>query len=151
MATPRFARSPTCLSCLRRLAAQPSPASAFSSPVPPTWARIQTRAASRKADAEDLSGIPVRLLRDVPTFGHAIIRVRPGRMRNLWFPQGVAEYMTKKRFEELGLSESAIVVRDRGFGSKTVLVVDKGKAQLEAWKEEREREKNERKKKLTLE
>lgn len=39
-------------------------------------------------------------------------------MRNIWFPKGCAEYMTKQRFVELGLSESAIGVRDRTFGTK---------------------------------
>ncbi|KAI1185795.1 hypothetical protein F5B17DRAFT_406354 [Nemania serpens] len=115
MATPRLARSPTCLSCLRRLA-QPSSSSSSSSPL--SW--TQTRARTTKAELEDLQGIPVRLLRDIPEFGrkHAIIRVKAGRMRNIWFPKGCAEYMTKQRFVELGLSESAIGVRDRTFGTK---------------------------------
>ncbi|KAI0536466.1 hypothetical protein GGR58DRAFT_475116 [Xylaria digitata] len=114
MATPRLARSPTCLSCLRRLA-QPS------SPSPLSW--TQTRAKVTKAELEDLQGIPVRLLRDIATFGrkHAIIRVKSGRMRNIWFPKGAAEYMTKQRFAELGLTEAAIGVRDRTFGTQLVL------------------------------
>ncbi|KAI1073908.1 hypothetical protein F5B20DRAFT_586803 [Whalleya microplaca] len=116
MATPRLARSPTCLSCLRRLA-RPSP-STFS-PLPLT----QTRAKTTKAEEEDLQGIPVRLLQDIQTFGrkNAIIRVKPGRMRNYWFPKNQAEYMTRLRFKELGLSESAIGVRDRTFGARLKL------------------------------
>jgi len=58
-------------------------------------------------------------------------------MRNIWFPKGVAEYMTKKRFEELGLTEAAIGARDRNFGSKIPVVEDSGQARLEAWREEK--------------
>ncbi|KAK8018849.1 hypothetical protein PG991_008039 [Apiospora marii] len=77
-----------------------------------------------KAEEEDLQGIPVRLLRDIVGFGrkHAIIRVKPGRMRNVWHHKGLAEYMTKARFAELGVTEAAIGVRDRTFG--TQLLVD---------------------------
>ncbi|KAI1360917.1 hypothetical protein F5Y08DRAFT_316210 [Xylaria arbuscula] len=116
MATPWLARSSTCISCLRRLAPQQP-----HTPSPLSW--TQTRAKATKAELEDLQGIPVRLLRDIKTFGrrHAIIRVKPGRMRNIWFPKGQAEYMTKQRFIELGLSEAAIGVRDRTFGTLLVL------------------------------
>ncbi|KAI0142797.1 hypothetical protein GGR57DRAFT_508636 [Xylariaceae sp. FL1272] len=109
MAAPRLMQSPTCISCLRRIAqpATPSPLSL-----------IQIRTRTTKAELEDLQGIPVRLLRDIPKFGRkdAIIRVKGGRMRNIWFPKGQAEYMTKKRFDELGLTEAAIGTRDRTFG-----------------------------------
>lgn len=54
----------------------------------------------------------------------AIIRVKPGRMRNQWHHKGLAEYMTKKRFTELGLTEAAIGVRDRTFGSKLLTEED---------------------------
>ncbi|KAI0444799.1 hypothetical protein F4803DRAFT_228928 [Xylaria telfairii] len=119
MATPRLARSPTCLGCLRRLA-QPTPLS------PISW--TQARARTTKAELEDLQGIPVRLLRDIPTFGrkHAIIRVKAGRMRNIWFPKGAAEYMTRKRFTELGLSDAAVGVRDRTFGTQLLLDEEQG-------------------------
>ncbi|KAI0459700.1 hypothetical protein F5B21DRAFT_455729 [Xylaria acuta] len=119
MTSPRLARSPTCLSCLRRLA-QPASLS------PISW--TQTRARTTKAELEDLQGIPVRLLRDIPTFGrkHAIIRVKPGRMRNIWFPKGAAEYMTRQRFIEMGLSEAAIGVRDRTFGTQLVVDEEQG-------------------------
>lgn len=46
-------------------------------------------------------------------------------MRNFWFPKGQAEYMTRNRFKELGLTDAAVGVRDRTFGSK--LVVDEEK------------------------
>jgi hypothetical protein len=54
----------------------------------------------------------------------AIIRVKPGRMRNQWHHKGLAEYMTKKRFEELGLTEAAVGVRDRTFGTQIVEEAD---------------------------
>ncbi|KAF2973411.1 hypothetical protein GQX73_g9 [Xylaria multiplex] len=140
MATPRLARSPTCLSCLRRLA-QPS------SPSPLSW--TQARARTTKAELEDLQGIPVRLLRDIATFGrkHAIIRVKAGRMRNIWFPKGAAEYMTRQRFAELGLSEAAIGVRDRTFGTQLLLEEEEEEGE---GTEKPSEAKNKRKEVLTL-
>ncbi|KAI2783385.1 hypothetical protein F4815DRAFT_349126 [Daldinia loculata] len=118
MAPARLIRPPTCLDCLRRLV-RPAPAS------PPSFLSLQTRGArsSTKAEEEDLQGIPVRLLQDIQGFGRrdAIIRVKPGRMRNYWFPKAQAEYMTPRRFKELGLTEAAIGVRDRSFGTKLLV------------------------------
>ncbi|RYP68201.1 hypothetical protein DL771_006801 [Monosporascus sp. 5C6A] len=123
MAAPRFGRLPTCLNCLRQLT-RPAPTT-----IAPPALLIQTRSRTTKAELEDLQGIPVRLLQDIIGFGrkHAIIRVKPGRMRNFWFPKGLAEYMTRNRFKELGLTESAIGVRDRTFGTRLVLDKDKDK------------------------
>lgn len=45
-------------------------------------------------------------------------------MRNQWHHKGLAEYMTKKRFTELGLTETAIGVRDRSFGTHQVVEED---------------------------
>ncbi|OTA99684.1 hypothetical protein M426DRAFT_324932 [Hypoxylon sp. CI-4A] len=124
MASIRLARPPTCLDCLRRIA-QPAASSSFLSlPI----IHQQTRGVrTTKAEEEDLQGIPVRLLQDIQGFGrrHAIIRVKPGRMRNYWFPKAQAEYMTRQRFQELGLTEAAIGVRDRTFGTK-LLIEDEG-------------------------
>ncbi|KAI0172240.1 hypothetical protein GGR52DRAFT_460313 [Hypoxylon sp. FL1284] len=120
MASPRLARPPKCLDCLRRLA---RPATSLSSPLAAP-SLTQTRGVkTTKAEEEDLQGIPVRLLRDITGFGrkHAIIRVKPGRMRNRWFPKSQAEYMTRQRFTELGLTPAAIGVRDRTFGMKLQL------------------------------
>ncbi|KAI0109490.1 hypothetical protein GGR51DRAFT_96374 [Nemania sp. FL0031] len=138
MATPRLARSPTCLSCLRRLT-QPA------SPSPLSW--TQTRSRTTKAELEDLQGIPVRLLRDIATFGrkHAIIRVKPGRMRNIWFPKGAAEYMTRQRFTEMGLTEAAIGVRDRTFGTQLLL-----EDESEAQQQQQQPSKSKRKEALSL-
>ncbi|KAI0152081.1 hypothetical protein F4776DRAFT_600071 [Hypoxylon sp. NC0597] len=129
MAPTHLVRPPTCLSCLRRLA-QPAPSSFLSL----SLVQQQSRGVrTTKAEEEDLQGIPVRLLQDIQGFGrkHAIIRVKPGRMRNYWFPKAQAEYMTRQRFKELGLTEAAIGVRDRTFGTKLVIEeADDGKKLL---------------------
>ncbi|KAI1658314.1 hypothetical protein F4813DRAFT_356453 [Daldinia decipiens] len=138
MAHARLIRPPTCLDCLRRLV-HPAPAS------PPSFLSLQTRGArsSTKAEEEDLQGIPVRLLQDIQGFGRrdAIIRVKPGRMRNYWFPKAQAEYMTHQRFKELGLTEAAIGVRDRSFGTK-LLVESEGvlaeERPKETWKSKKD-------------
>ncbi|KAK0737713.1 hypothetical protein B0T21DRAFT_287480 [Apiosordaria backusii] len=94
-------RSPTCLSCMRRLA-QP-----FASPNGPANSILltQTRAKSTHLVPSD-RGVIVRLLKNIPKFGRkdAIFRVERGRMRNVWFPQRMAVYMTPARFKKLGLS-----------------------------------------------
>ncbi|KAK4165846.1 alcohol acetyltransferase-domain-containing protein [Cladorrhinum sp. PSN259] len=122
MAGPVMARSPTCLACLRRLV-QPFNAS-NGSPI-----SIQTRAKSNVMRPRD-QGVVVRLLKDIPKFGRkksppsfpdAIFRVERGRMRNEWFPNKKAEYMTAARFEQLGLSRKTDVgERDPSFGSVVV-------------------------------
>ncbi|KAK6066475.1 hypothetical protein SCUP515_10661 [Seiridium cupressi] len=125
MATPRLGRTLTCPNCFGRL---PLSRPAVSTPSPLQLGLTQVRHARTltKAELEDLQGIPVRLLKNVIGFGkqNAIIRVKPGRMRNQWHHKGLAEYMTKKRFAELGLTESAIGVRDRSFGTQMVLEED---------------------------
>lgn len=37
-------------------------------------------------------------------------------MRNQWYPANKAEYMTRQRFRELGLTEEDVGERDRAFG-----------------------------------
>lgn len=93
---------------------------------------VRQKRTMTRAEEEDLQGIPVRLLRDIKGFGrrHAIIRVKPGRMRNVWHHKGQAEYMTKERFAELGLTEASIGVRDRSFGTQ-LLVADDDKTAAE--------------------
>ncbi|KAI0015883.1 hypothetical protein F4780DRAFT_783730 [Xylariomycetidae sp. FL0641] len=149
MATPRLTSSPTCLSCLRRLATAPQPHLATTTTTR-SFSVTPARSAAKltKAELEDLQGIPVRLLRDIPAFGkkHAIIRVKAGRMRNLWFPRAAAEYMTKDRFRQLGLTEANIGVRDRTFGSKMMLDLQKGKLEKDLPKDH----KNARKETLSL-
>ncbi|KAH7026666.1 uncharacterized protein B0I36DRAFT_366200 [Microdochium trichocladiopsis] len=129
MATPRMtARAPACLSCLRRVTLQQASTSTTTATMPAVMTMVmrgsvatqqqQQRGKATKAELEDLQGIPVRLLEDIVGFGKkdTIMRVKAGRMRNYWFPRGRAEYMTKQRFREMGLTEAAIGVRDRTFG-----------------------------------
>ncbi|KAK0672786.1 hypothetical protein QBC41DRAFT_312728 [Cercophora samala] len=94
MTGPVVSRSPTCLSCMRRLA-QPF----LSLPL------VQARAKSTHLVPSD-KGVIVRLLANIPKFGRkdAIFRVERGRMRNEWYPRRLAEYMTVARFKQLGLS-----------------------------------------------
>ncbi|KAH6646691.1 hypothetical protein BKA67DRAFT_580255 [Truncatella angustata] len=122
MATPRLARTLTCPNCLGRLPLSRPAVPSFPSPLQLGLTQVRHARTLTKAELEDLQGIPVRLLKNVIGFGkqNAIIRVKPGRMRNQWHHKGLAEYMTKKRFEELGLTESAIGVRDRAFGKQTL-------------------------------
>lgn len=91
---------------------------------------------------EDLQGIPVRLLRDIEGFGrkHAIIRVKRGRMRNEWHHKGAAEYMTRERFQQMGLTKAAIGVRDRSFGKIDPNAPPKAKGE---WWKRAQREKQE--------
>ena len=67
----------------------------------------------------------------------AIIRVKPGRMRNFWFPKSLAEYMTRDRFRELGLTDAAIGVRDRTFGTHFVVDEETARARAKARQERR--------------
>ncbi|KAK4902869.1 hypothetical protein LTR27_000808 [Elasticomyces elasticus] len=50
----------------------------------------------KKKLANTSSAVPVRLLKNVETFGRkgSIVPISPGLMRNNWFPRRVAEYMT---------------------------------------------------------
>jgi hypothetical protein len=67
-------------------------------------------------------------------------------MRNIWFPKGAAEYMTRQRFTELGLSDAAIGVRDRTFGTQQVAEEEKATPRENAASDS----KNKRKDVLTL-
>ncbi|KAK4177678.1 hypothetical protein QBC36DRAFT_326538 [Triangularia setosa] len=106
-------RSPTCLSCMQRLAQPFITANALANSIP----LVQTRAKSTHLVPSD-KGVVVRLLENIPKFGRkdAIFRVERGRMRNEWFPRKMAEYMTVARFKELGLSPKTDVgERDPAF------------------------------------
>ncbi|KAK4197505.1 hypothetical protein QBC40DRAFT_103208 [Triangularia verruculosa] len=119
MAGPVVSRSPTCLSCMRRLA---QPFVSSNSPLN-SIPLVQTRAKSTHLVPSD-KGVVVRLLENIPKFGRkdAIFRVERGRMRNEWFPRKLAEYMTVSRFKELGLSPKTDVgERDTTFADLKVL------------------------------
>jgi hypothetical protein len=53
----------------------------------------------------------------LPRLLDAVFRIERGRMRNEWYPNNKAEYMTTTRFQQLGLTRSDIGDRDRAFGS----------------------------------
>ena len=112
--TPRFR---TCLQCIRRLAYTDS--SYLSNPL-----RIQVRGKKRLPKSET---IPVRLLTDVAGYGSkgnpvnsfcnnklikigTIIAVAPARMRNIWYPNKNARYMTQAEIKDAKQQE---VVRER--------------------------------------
>ncbi|KAK4128293.1 hypothetical protein N657DRAFT_607509 [Parathielavia appendiculata] len=86
---------------------------------------VQTRAKSNRLRPQD-QGVVVRLLEDIPKFGRkdAIFRVERGRMRNQWYPNKKAEYMTASRFRELGLTRDDIGERDIIFGTLEPADVD---------------------------
>ncbi|KAL2263854.1 hypothetical protein VTK26DRAFT_4763 [Humicola hyalothermophila] len=116
MAGSLVSRSPTCLACLRRLA-QPF---ANNNVTVNAVALVQVRAKSNRLRPKD-QGVVVRLLEDIPKFGRkdSVFRVERGRMRNEWFPQKKAEYMTAQRFKELGMTREDIGERDPAFGTVT--------------------------------
>lgn len=58
-------------------------------------------------------------------------------MRNQWHHKGLAEYMTKQRFSDLGLTSAAIGVRDRTFGTQLMI------EESDASKNKKKSEKNE--------
>ncbi|OAA53786.1 Ribosomal protein L9 [Niveomyces insectorum RCEF 264] len=115
-----FTAAPSCLGCMvrRSLAAhggRPAAVAAVAGALNPV--AFQTR--GKKTDRSRKQGVIVRLLKDIPQYGRkdTIIRSERGRMRNLWYPRGMAEYMTTARFEALGLSPAeAVTKRDPWFG-----------------------------------
>ncbi|KAH8889492.1 hypothetical protein GQ53DRAFT_748185 [Thozetella sp. PMI_491] len=106
-------RPQTCLSCLRRLTN--AVGSANANPISVSLLQSRGKRTGRPRD----QGVVVRLLEDIPKWGRkdAVFRVERGRMRNLWYPNKRAEYMTTGRFHELGLSSADIGERDHMFGS----------------------------------
>ncbi|KAK1757566.1 hypothetical protein QBC47DRAFT_376380 [Echria macrotheca] len=109
--------SSTCLACLRKLA-NPRTGVALSGGLSVI---NQIRSKSRFKRPQD-QGVVVRLLEDIPKFGRkdAIFKVARGRMRNEWYPNNKAEYMTKTRFQELGLSRQDVGERDPSFGESHI-------------------------------
>ncbi|CAK7268233.1 hypothetical protein SEPCBS119000_002956 [Sporothrix epigloea] len=103
--------SASCLGCVaRRLplsAAGARPLVAVFNSVP-TMQTIQTRGKKTKRREQ---GVIVRLLEDVTQYGRrdTILRVERGRMRNFWYPNGMAEYMTSARLAALGLPVADVV------------------------------------------
>ncbi|KAJ4394280.1 hypothetical protein N0V93_003497 [Gnomoniopsis smithogilvyi] len=115
MASPLVGRSPTCLSCIRRLNQVGSASISL------------TQVRGKKSLSRPKNpGVVVRLLQDVKKYGKegSIFRAPGGTMRNKLFPTDQAEYMTRERFKELGLSPSDIGERDHQFGTQRKLLVE---------------------------
>ncbi len=114
MPVPLLSKAPTCLSCLRQTWTGRSRTAAAV-----LVGLTQVRGKKRSGRPRD-QGVVVRLLRDVSTYGRrgTIFRIERGRMRNILYPEGKAEYMTRGRFAELGLSVAdTLGERDFQFGA----------------------------------
>lgn len=49
----------------------------------------------------------------------SIIPIAPGRMRNIYFPQRKAEYVTSAQIRSMGGQKDMVIERDFGFGIET--------------------------------
>ena len=76
----------------------------------PSPATTQTR--GKKTNRRREQGVVVRLLEDVTQYGRrdTVLRVERGRMRNFWYPNGMAEYMTSARLAALGVPDLTDVI-----------------------------------------
>ncbi|KAI9704401.1 MAG: hypothetical protein M1836_007264 [Candelina mexicana] len=102
-------RAPQCTACLRRtFALGPENGRALS--------RQQIR--GKKKTVRPTSNIKVRLLKDVSGYGRqgAIVPVAAGLMRNKWYSERLAEYMTVTHLKSLNL-QGVSVERDSTFRS----------------------------------
>ncbi|KAL8932591.1 MAG: hypothetical protein Q9216_006770 [Gyalolechia sp. 2 TL-2023] len=109
---PKPTVSPQCLGYLRRLAGIPT----FSKANPP---HIQLR--GKKKSAKHPRTITVRLLEDIRGYGRkgSVIPIAPGRMRNTYYPQGKAEYVTAAQMRTINPKE-ILAERDFNFGIEQV-------------------------------
>ncbi|KAL8695870.1 MAG: hypothetical protein Q9224_003105 [Gallowayella concinna] len=103
--------SPQCLSCLRRLAG-------IQSAKPTSVFHQQIR--GKKKNAKGPHVVNVRLLEDVRGYGRkvyvgSIIPIAPGRMRNIYYPQRKAEYVTTAQMRTTN-QKDILVERDYSFG-----------------------------------
>lgn len=108
--------STSCFGCItsasRPLLASSRPVVAS---VSSTFSPTQTRGKKTKKPDQR---VVVRLLQDITQYGRrdTIMRIERGRMRNFWYPNGMAEYMTSARIQELALPlDEAISHREPWF------------------------------------
>ncbi|KAH9820945.1 Ribosomal protein L9, N-terminal domain [Teratosphaeria destructans] len=103
-------RPTQCWGCLRNYALL----SENSTPTVPSALRQHVR--GKKKLANTSKTVPVRLLKDVKTFGRkdAIVPIAMGQMRNVWFPRGIAAYVTLPEQRMLRLN-NVPVQRDFNF------------------------------------
>ncbi|KAI9832935.1 MAG: hypothetical protein M1819_003965 [Sarea resinae] len=115
-------RIPQCLSCVRQLSG--TAGAGFSSAL-----RQQIR--GKKKLARPTSSIRVRLLQDVTRYGRqgAIVPIAAGRMRNRWYPEGMAEYVTEAQLKHL---QSQEVPMERDFNFRPGEALQKAKVEIEA-------------------
>jgi ribosomal protein L9 len=111
MVSPLVSRAPQCISCIRRLSG--SVGGSFN-----VHAGQQVRGKKKLAK---VSTIRVQLLQNVPGYGRrgAVIPVTAGVMRNIWFPKGMAQYVTASNLQALGVKKDAPLERDSTFRSTT--------------------------------
>ena len=123
---PISARSPFCISCIRQLVADD---------LSKSWFPFYRQVRGKKKTAKRITTINVRLLEDIRGYGKkgsapiprwgghltnaplagSITPVEPGRMRNTWYPQQKAEYVTASKLQ--GLKPQKLeAVRDFTFG-----------------------------------
>ncbi|KAL8807133.1 MAG: hypothetical protein Q9200_004788 [Gallowayella weberi] len=105
---PKPVVSSQCLGYLRRLAG-------IQSAKPTSVFRQQIR--GKKKNAKGPHVVNVRLLEDIKGYGRkgSIIPVAPGRMRNIYYPQRKAEYVTKAQMRTTNPKE-ILAERDYSFG-----------------------------------
>ncbi|KAL8649665.1 MAG: hypothetical protein Q9210_004270 [Variospora velana] len=104
--------SPQCLSHLRSLIR-------FPSSLPSSFSHQQIR--GKKRSTKGPHPVNVRLLEDIRGYGRkgSIIPIAPGRMRNIYFPQRKAEYVTSAQIRSMGGQKDMVIERDFGFGIET--------------------------------
>lgn len=120
------ARNPLCISCIRQLVVDD---------LSKSWFPFYRQVRGKKKTAKRITTINVRLLEDIRGYGKkgsapiprwgghltnaplagSITPVEPGRMRNTWYPQQKAEYVTASKVQ--GLKPQKLeAVRDFTFG-----------------------------------
>ncbi|KAL8825636.1 MAG: hypothetical protein Q9170_007717 [Blastenia crenularia] len=105
---PKLTVTPQCLGHLRRLAGLRS-----SAPNLPLHSQIR----GKKKSSKQPHTINVRLLEDIRGYGRkgSIIPIAPGRMRNIYYPQRKAEYVTAAQLRTTN-QKDILLERDFNFG-----------------------------------
>lgn len=124
MASPTLLRSAQCWSCARSVTSALENSFQFTS-------RQQVRGLKKDAGTATTR---VLLLRDITRYGAkgSIVKVPTGTMRNYWYPQKMADYLTKEKCEDLGVKMDAALERDSTFPSWKQRKVAKKQQRLDA-------------------
>ncbi|TKA71761.1 hypothetical protein B0A55_08589, partial [Friedmanniomyces simplex] len=96
---------PHCSSCVRNYLS-----AGFGELAAPTNTALRQQVRGKKKMANTSSALPVRLLKNVDTFGRkgAIVPISHGQMRNDWLPRRIAEYVTLPERKTLRANDVAI-------------------------------------------